>query len=150
VVAVAGAIAWSSSASADDWLPISPEELKMTSDPKAPGALAVNLYRQVDRDDQANRETNYIRIKILTDEGRKYGDVAIPLYKQGEQINNIRARTIRPDGSIVNFDGKIYLRTAAEGQEPQDYGQDLHASGRPGRQHYRIPLYQQLGTVPNL
>ena len=59
VVAVAGAIAWSSSASADDWLPISPEELKMTSDPKAPGALAVNLYRQVDRDDQANRETNY-------------------------------------------------------------------------------------------
>jgi hypothetical protein len=116
VVAVAGAIAWSSSASADDWLPISPEELKMTSDPKAPGALAVNLYRQVDRDDQANRETNYIRIKILTDEGRKYGDVAIPLYKQGEQINNIRARTIRPDGSIVNFDGKIYLAPLLKGK----------------------------------
>jgi len=116
VVAVAGAIAWSSSASADDLLPISPEELKMTSDPKAPGALAVNLYRQVDRDDQANRETNYIRIKILTDEGRKYGDVAIPLYKQGEQINNIRARTIRPDGSIVNFDGKIYLAPLLKGK----------------------------------
>src|ERR1700722_19123162 len=40
-------------ANADDWLPISPEELKMTSEPKAPGAPAINLYRQVDRDDQA-------------------------------------------------------------------------------------------------
>jgi hypothetical protein len=33
-------------ANADDWLPISPEELKMTSEPKAPGAPAIYLYRQ--------------------------------------------------------------------------------------------------------
>ena len=101
---------------ADDWLPISAEELKMTSDPKAPGAPAINLYRQVDRDDQGYRETNYIRIKILTEEGRKYGDVSIPLYKQGEQVNNIRARTIRPDGSVVNFDGKVYLAPIVKGK----------------------------------
>src|ERR1700757_5252034 len=35
----------------DDWQPISQEELKMTSAPEAPGALAVILYRQIDRDD---------------------------------------------------------------------------------------------------
>ena len=35
----------------DDWQPISPEELKMTGVPEAPGAPAVILYRQVDRDD---------------------------------------------------------------------------------------------------
>ena len=35
----------------DEWLPISPEELKMTSEPKAPGAPAIILYRQIDRDD---------------------------------------------------------------------------------------------------
>ena len=28
---------------ADDWLPISAEELKMTSDPKAPGAPAIKF-----------------------------------------------------------------------------------------------------------
>jgi hypothetical protein len=40
-------------ASADEWQPISPDELKMTSVPEAPGAPAVILYRQVDRDDSA-------------------------------------------------------------------------------------------------
>ncbi len=64
-------------ASADEWQPISPEELKMTSVPEAPGASAVILYRQVDRDDSARtgNQYNYVRIKILTEEGRKYGDV---------------------------------------------------------------------------
>ena len=53
--------------------PISPEELKMTSEPLAPGAPAVILYRQVDRDDNGatSHEDDYVRIKILTEEGRK-------------------------------------------------------------------------------
>src|SRR5580704_11978958 len=58
------------SSSADDWLPISAEELKMTSVAEAPGAPAVYLYRQVDRSDEQGRanEFNYVRIKILTEE----------------------------------------------------------------------------------
>jgi hypothetical protein len=110
------AIAFAPVTDADDWLPISPDELKMTAEPKAPGAPAINLYRQVDRDDQGYKETNYVRIKILTEEGRKYGDIAIPLYKTGEQINSIRARTIRPDGSIVNFDGKVFQAPIVKGK----------------------------------
>src|ERR1700687_1422209 len=39
---------------ADEWQPISPDELKMTGIPEAPGAPAVILYRQVDRDDGSN------------------------------------------------------------------------------------------------
>jgi hypothetical protein len=96
---------------ADEWRPISPEELKMTMEPKAPGAPAVILYRQVDRDDSSvhtPNEYNYIREKILTEEGRKYADVEIPVVKGQWDIVNIRARTIHPDGSIVNFDGKVY------------------------------------------
>jgi hypothetical protein len=95
----------------DEWQPISPEELKMTSEPQAPGALAIILFRQVDRDDSNPRtphEYNYVREKILTEEGRKYADVDIPLIKGQWGIDNIRARTIRPDGSIANFDGKVY------------------------------------------
>ena len=73
--------------SADEWQPVSPEELKMTSVPEAPGAPAVILYRQVDRDDSGRvpHEYNYVRIKILTDEGRKYADVEIPFFVGGPE-----------------------------------------------------------------
>jgi len=101
--------------SGDDWQPIDPADLKMTSEPKAPGAPAIYLYRQVDRNDasRATSEYNYVRVKILTEEGRKYANIEIPYLKEqaGITISNIRARAIRPDGSIVNFDGKIYDKT---------------------------------------
>jgi Domain of Unknown Function with PDB structure (DUF3857)/Transglutaminase-like superfamily len=93
---------------ADDWLPISPEELKMSSEPQAPGAAAILLYRQVDRDDNGPIETNYARIKILTEEGRKFADVEIPFDKATESVRGIQARTIHADGSIVNFTGTVY------------------------------------------
>jgi hypothetical protein len=98
-------------AAGDEWQPITQEELKMTSVPEAPGAPAVYLYRQVDRDDQEAHEYNYLRVKILTEEGRKQADVEIPFFKQEANIHGIKARTIRPDGSIANFDGKIYEKT---------------------------------------
>ena len=99
-------------AAGDEWQPISPEELKMTSVPEAPGAPAVYLYRQVDRDDGRNgHEYNYVRIKILTEEGRKQADIEIPFVKERGSIHSIKARTIRPDGSIANFDGKVYDKT---------------------------------------
>jgi len=99
----------------DDWLPIDPADLKMTSEPKAPGAPAIYLYRQVDRKDatRAATEYNYVRIKILTEEGRQFANIEIPYYRQDASVNisNIRARTIRPDGTVVNFDGKVYDKT---------------------------------------
>src|SRR6202040_973475 len=56
-------------------------------------------------------EYDYARIKILTEEGRKYADVEIPFFKDEGNIHSIRARTIRPDGSVVNFDGKAFDKT---------------------------------------
>ena len=91
---------------ADEWQPISPAELQMTSVEEAPGAPAVILYRQVDRNDVDNHEFNYLRIKILTEEGRKYANVEIPFFDGNESVHSIKARTIRPDGSIANFEGK--------------------------------------------
>ena len=98
---------------ADEWLPIDPAELKMTSEPKAPGAPAIYLYRQVDRKDagRANTEYNYVRIKILTDEGRKYANVEIPYSESASSISGLRARTVHPDGSIANFEGKAFDKT---------------------------------------
>jgi Domain of Unknown Function with PDB structure (DUF3857) len=107
------------SSSADEWMPISPEELKMTSYAAAPGAPAVILYRQVDRDDSnihTPHEYNYLREKIFTEEGRKYADAEIPFVKDQYNIANIRARTIHPDGSVVNFDGKVYEKEIVKGR----------------------------------
>jgi hypothetical protein len=86
----------------------------MTSEPKAPGAPAIYLYRQVDRKEAGrgnHTELNYVRIKILTEEGRKYANVEIPYFRSVGGISGIQARTIRPDGSIANFDGKIFENT---------------------------------------
>ena len=96
--------------------PVNPEELKMTSEPQAPGAPAIILYRQVDRSDDryTPHEDNYLRIKILTEEGRNHANVEIFFTKGWEDITNIHARTIRPDGSIVDFDGKVLEKTMAK------------------------------------
>ena len=93
--------------------PISPEELKMTSEPLAPGAPAIILYRQVDRNDNGltSHEDNYIRIKILTEEGRKQADVEIPFLKGNNDVVHLRARAIRPDGSVTDFDGKVFEKS---------------------------------------
>jgi hypothetical protein len=90
--------------------PVSPDELKMTSEPQAPGAPAIILYRQVDRDDRGltAHEDDYFRIKILTEEGRKYADIEIPFFKEEGNIVNVHGRTIKPDGSVVNFSGKVF------------------------------------------
>jgi hypothetical protein len=100
--------AGSYAARAEDWLPISPDDLKMASEPKALGAPAIFLYRQVDRDDNGPSEAVYARIKILTEEGRKYADVEVPFDKGKESVHGIQARTIHQDGSIVKFDGTVY------------------------------------------
>jgi hypothetical protein len=102
--------------SGDEWQPIPPDELKMTSVPEAPGAPAVILYRQVDRDDNSRtgNEYNYVRIKILTEEGRKHADVEIPYFRDQSTISSVRARTVRPDGTVANFEGKAYDKTIAK------------------------------------
>ncbi len=106
--ALALCAAGSQSARAEDWLPISPDELKMTGEPKASGAPAIFLYRQVDRDDNGPSEAVYARIKILTEEGRRYADIEVAFDKATESVHGIQARTIHADGSIVKFDGTVY------------------------------------------
>ncbi|MGB7282564.1 MAG: DUF3857 domain-containing protein [Candidatus Acidiferrum sp.] len=104
----------------EEWQPITPEELKMTNVPQAPGAPAIILYRQVDRDDSnphIPHEYNYVREKIFTEEGRKYADAEIPYVNDRYKIINIRARTVHPDGSVAEFDGKVYDKEIVKGRD---------------------------------
>lgn len=120
-VAAAGLAAFlftAQNANAVGFQPVSPDELKMTSEPLAPGAPAIVLYRQVDKDDNIHtpHEDSYFRIKILTEEGRKHADVEIPFLKEAEDVASIKARTIKPDGSIVDFGGKVFEKELLKGR----------------------------------
>ncbi|MDE3169333.1 MAG: DUF3857 domain-containing protein [Acidobacteriota bacterium] len=94
------------------WLPISPEDLALKDNPKEPGADAMILYRESEVDArQANVSGDavreYVRIKIFTQAGTKQGHIEIPYNKSWETIPYVSGRTILPDGTIKDFDGKV-------------------------------------------
>jgi hypothetical protein len=128
-----------SSGAAQDFQPVSPDELRMTTEPLAPIAPAIILERRVDRDDNGGfahaYQTNYFRIKVLTEEGRKYADVEIPYHAGSSTVLNIHARSIAPDGTIADFDGKTYER----------YGDQLRG-GRPPAVIFTLPNVQ-VGSI---
>lgn len=118
---------------ANNWRPIDPADLALKDNPVQPGADAMILYRAstVDAKDLVSRgdsDTEYVRIKIFTKAGLDYADVKVP-YATGNgsqwvpmgmdsndvQIVGIRARTIHPDGSITNFDGKVLDKVVESG-----------------------------------
>lgn len=81
------------------------EELQMTSDPKAPGAPAVFLYREEITDNGNHFISEYARVKILTELGKEWATVEVP-YSGGGAPPLIEGRTIHPDGTIVPLNGK--------------------------------------------
>lgn len=86
--------------------PPNPDELKMTSDPKAPGADAVYLeYREKD-DTQDAYWTVYARIKVLTEKGKDAATVSLPYLKHDMSVRGIHARTIHSDGTIFPLEVK--------------------------------------------
>jgi len=108
---------WISSWASEGFQPVSAEELKRTNEPLAPGAPAVILYREVDRDDSVRGDAhqyNYFRIKVLTEDGRKYANVELGFLKEIEDIVHINARSIKPDGTVLNFDGNIFEKPLAK------------------------------------
>lgn len=89
-----------------EWLPISPVDLAMKDNPASPGSDAMILYRESDIDAQQAAFHEYVRIKVITQQGTHTGDVEVPFLKGIDNIEEIRGRTVHPDGSISNFEGK--------------------------------------------
>src|SRR5947209_7044967 len=96
---------------AQKWQPINADELKMTSVKEAPGAGAVILWREMNGDDNIYMSSEYVRIKILTEAGRAQADIKLPFYESAQRVQDISGRTIHPDGTIINFDGKVFTKT---------------------------------------
>jgi len=113
------------------------EELKMTDDPKAPGAAAVYLNVEDVFDDDLHYHSIYMRIKILQEKGKELATVELPYVKsdsriiktagafgKGEtQIDDLKGRTIHPDGSVIpwagNPDDLFTAKKASENGELQ-------------------------------
>lgn len=95
-------------AGGDEWLPINPADLALKDNPASPGSNAMILYREEAVDDSHHFESEYFRIKIFTDAGKKSADVEIPYSRGMESVTDVRARTILPSGSVVDFSGKVY------------------------------------------
>jgi hypothetical protein len=82
------------------------EELKMTADPKAPGADAVYLNIEEIANDPIHFQSYYARIKVLTEKGKELATVEVPYLRGDFKITDIKARTIHPDGTVVPLQGK--------------------------------------------
>lgn len=97
------------------------EELQMASEPKAPGAAAVYLDREIRNDNQSHYISEYARIKVLTELGKEWATVEVPYrlpFVDGANLHLHEAiaastskpiivgRTIHPDGTVVPLTGK--------------------------------------------
>src|SRR5579864_5556755 len=116
----------------EDWLPITDQDRQFKDVPGLPGAAAVRLYYAHYIDDNASGEFFYERIKILNEkalnpneDGKTYADVEIPIasivgvpygINLIVRVAELKARTIHPDGSIVEFNGKIFEKTRYKGR----------------------------------
>ena len=80
--------------------PPAPEELKMTADPKAPGADAVYFNIDEIANDPMHYQSYTARIKVLTEKGKELATVELPYLKGNTKISDIKGRTIHADGTI--------------------------------------------------
>lgn len=95
------------SAGAGDFAPVTQTELRMTSVPEAPNAPAVVLFKKGTFsliDEKTGRFspsfTIEVRRKILTEEGKKYGE-AVVFHSKQAKLQDLQGRTVLPDGREV-------------------------------------------------
>jgi Domain of Unknown Function with PDB structure (DUF3857)/Transglutaminase-like superfamily len=109
------------SARAADWKLIDAAQLALKAPRVQADADAEALFWEVRVADEFDQTSDlgartvfdhYVRLKIFTDRGREtYATVDLP-YDSGVRIEDVAARTIKPDGSIVELKkGDVYERT---------------------------------------
>jgi hypothetical protein len=103
------------SAQSEDWLPVTAQDQQIKEVPGNPGAPAVQLYYANYVNNYFGYEFYYIRIKILNESGKTRGDVEISGSFE-TKVTNLKARTIHPDGSIIDFTGKPFEKTIYKGR----------------------------------
>jgi hypothetical protein len=110
LLAIAAGLSLPAARASSGWKPISEGDLKMTAaeigDPDAEAAI---LFREGELDDDETEGTSlkvYVRIKIFSERGRRYADVQLPYRVDLGRISDVHARTIKPDGTALDVEGK--------------------------------------------
>jgi hypothetical protein len=111
------------------------EELKMTADPKAPGAAAVYLDIVETYDDPLHVQNFYARIKVLQEKGKELATVEIPYLHGATKVEGIEARTIHSDGTVIPLLGKP---------------EDLLTSKSKSKQGYDWQINRMVFTLPSV
>jgi hypothetical protein len=109
-------VSFSLLARAAEWPAITPEQRALKDVQEQPGAPAIILERQEVADDLNNFHSTFKRIKIFTEEGRKYADVELPYNRQGFSVGDISGRTVHPDGTVIPFGGKPFDKVILRGK----------------------------------
>jgi hypothetical protein len=89
-------------------------DLQMTDNPDNPGASAMILERTVYTDDEKRFQTEFVRIKIFKEDGTKYADISVPYLAKQTTVEDIRGRTVRADGTVIEFNGTVYDSVVAK------------------------------------
>jgi len=93
-------------AGSEEWRPIEASDLALKTPMVDPDADAEAIFWDIRVDDGGDNDlvlSHYIRIKIFTDRGReKQSKIEIPFFT-GTKIKDVAARTIKPDGSIIEL-----------------------------------------------
>src|SRR5262252_8125788 len=99
------------------WVPLTSQELEMKEVPGNPGARAIQLYFANYISETDHSEFFYYRIKILKESGRSLANVEIPVPSYlGVKLQDLQARTIQPNGKIVDFTGTPFERVVVKGR----------------------------------
>ncbi|HEX9959508.1 MAG TPA: DUF3857 domain-containing protein, partial [Pyrinomonadaceae bacterium] len=98
---------FSQTVSAQEWRPVTPQELALKASVVEPDADAEAIFWEVRVDDNAESADlvmkHYVRVKIFNERGReKYSKIDIP-YVKGMKVKDIMARVIKPDGTTVEL-----------------------------------------------
>jgi hypothetical protein len=97
--------------------PITPEDLALKDNSASGGAAAIILYYAVDTDNTKSTEAHAVRIKVFREEGKKHANVAIPYFDKATRVEEIRARTVGPDGKLTEFADQIYDREVVKAKK---------------------------------
>jgi transglutaminase-like putative cysteine protease len=102
---------------APDLPPLDPTDLKLKDNPAEPGAAAMYLYREEivnNKNLEAKFEQDNYRLKIFTEEGKKYATIEVAYVKDVSNVRDIHGRTIHPDGTVIEFDGQVLDKTVVK------------------------------------
>ncbi len=106
VLAATGVGRLNAFAGGEEWRPVDSSELAMKTPMVDPDADAEAIFWDIRVDDGGQSDlvlSHYIRIKIFTERGREQeSKIDIPFFS-GTKIKDVAARTIKPDGSIIEL-----------------------------------------------